>query len=205
MSADDPRDSPGTIHTAIEDLPSLVLLDRMRLGELAARDELLRRYWPRLARWARGRLPAGARDLYDTTDLVQETVVRVFGRLDEFEPRHEGALLAYLRTAVKNRIHTLARQAERRGERLEPDSKLEAEEPSPLELVIGRDAIERYERALDRLGPGDRHAILVRIELDLPYEEIARELGKPSITAARMAVSRAIYRLASEMQREASV
>ncbi|MFN8547676.1 MAG: sigma-70 region 4 domain-containing protein [Candidatus Eisenbacteria bacterium] len=58
--------------------------------------------------------------------------------------------------------------------------------------MIGRDSIERYERALERLKPGDRHAIQVRVELDLPYEEIARELGSGTITAARMRVSRAL-------------
>ena len=75
-------------------LPSLELLERMQNGEDAARDELVRRYWPRLQRWARGRVPAGARDLYETDDLVQETMVTALGRLEDFEPEYDGALIA---------------------------------------------------------------------------------------------------------------
>ncbi len=60
---------------------SMVLLERMRGGEHAARDELIRRYWPRLERWARGRLPASARDLYETVDVVQETLIAALRRL----------------------------------------------------------------------------------------------------------------------------
>ena len=187
----------------VESLPSLVLLSRMRAGEAAALDELVRRYWPRLERWARGRLPDGARDLYDTGDLVQETMLAALGRLDEFVPEHDGALLAYLRTAILNRIRSLVRRSLRPGERIGLDSEIADLGHSPLEQAIGRDAVERYERALGRLRPEDRDAIHTKIELDLPYEQIAGVLGKPTITAARMTVSRALVRLAREMQRNA--
>lgn len=184
-------------------LPSLVLLTRMQEGDAGARDELVRRYWPRLERWARGRLPEGARDLYETGDLVQETMVAALERLGDFEPQHDGALLAYLRTAVVNRIRSLAGRARRRGQALELDSAIVDPGPSPLERAIGREALDRFERALERLRPEDRDAVHLKVELDLPYEEIATALGKPTITATRMAVSRALARLAREMQRHA--
>lgn len=184
-------------------LPSLVLLARMQEGDREARDELVRRYWPRLERWARGRLPAAARDLYETGDLVQETMIAALGRLDDFEPEHDAALLAYLRAAILNRIRTLAGRARRRGQALELDSGIVDPGPSPLERAIGREALERFERALARLRPEDRDAIHLKIELDLPYEQIVNALGKPTITATRMAVSRALARLAREMQRHA--
>ena len=71
--------------------------------------------------------------------------------------------------------------------------------PSPLEDAIGGEILGRYEEALERLKPGDREAILARVELGLSYQEVARALGKPSTDAARMAVSRALLRLAKEM------
>jgi DNA-directed RNA polymerase specialized sigma24 family protein len=37
--------------------------------------------------------------------------------------------------------------------------------------------------------------------MDSSYAEVARALGKPSVDAARMAVSRALLRLAEEMKR----
>jgi RNA polymerase sigma-70 factor (ECF subfamily) len=183
---------------------SLVLLNRLQQGDVAARDELVRRYWPRLERWARGRLPNAARDLHDTCDLVQETMIAALDRLQDFEPEHDGALLAYLRVAVVNRVRKQVRGMRRRGDKLALDSGIVAPDcDSPLEQVIGRDALERYEKALARLRTEDREAIHLKVELDLPYEDITRALGKPTVTAARMAVSRAIARLVQEMRRHA--
>jgi RNA polymerase sigma-70 factor (ECF subfamily) len=184
-------------------LSSVELLSRYQRGSEEARDALVRRYWPRLERWAHGRLPAAARDLHETSDLVQETMLRALQRLEDFEPQHDGALFAYFRTAILNRIRTLAVRARARGERVDLESALVDAGPSPLEEVVGREALERYERALARLRPDDRQAIQLKVELGLPYPELARELEKPTITAARMAVSRALCRLAIEMRRHA--
>jgi RNA polymerase sigma-70 factor (ECF subfamily) len=185
-------------------IPSLVLLDKMQHGETEARDELIRRYWPRLERWARGRVPAGARDLYDTGDLVQETMLTAFDKLDGFAPEHDGALFAYLRTAVLNRVRSMARTARRRGDKVELGERDVADQaPSPLEAAIGRDTVDRYERAMARLRPEDRDAIHMKIELDLPYDQIREALGKKTLTAARMSVSRALVRLAREMHHHA--
>jgi RNA polymerase sigma-70 factor (ECF subfamily) len=181
---------------------SLVLIERVRKGDANARDELLRRYWPRLERWAHGRLPKGARDLHDTTDLVQDTVVAALGRLPEFTADRDGALQAYFRVALLNRIRSLAERDRRRGEAVALQSLLADGGPSPLEQAIGTEALESYDRALERLSPEDREAIILRIELDLPYEEIVRALGKQTMVAARKAVSRALVRLAREMQRD---
>ena len=52
---------------------------------------------------------------------------------------------------------------------------------------------------MERLRPEDREAIIARIEMGLEYSEVAEALGKPSIPAAHMAVSRALVKLAKEM------
>ena len=83
---------------------SIELLERARAGDSDALDRLLGRYLPRLRRWASGRLPRGARDLSDTDDLVQDTVFRTLRHIDGFHPQREGALQAYLRQAIMNRI-----------------------------------------------------------------------------------------------------
>jgi RNA polymerase sigma-70 factor (ECF subfamily) len=44
--------------------------------------------------------------------------------------------------------------------------------------------------------------VLARIEMGLTYEEVAAATGRPSPDAARMAVGRALVRLAQEMDRE---
>ena len=80
------------------------LLDRARAGDEEALNTLFARHLPTLRRWASGRLPRWARDIADTTDLVQETIIATLRHLDSFEDRGDGALQAYLRQAVINRI-----------------------------------------------------------------------------------------------------
>jgi len=180
---------------------SLDLLARAQAGDAAALDTLITRYLPRLRRWASGRLPAWARDLADTQDLVQETVVQAFRHIERFDIRGEGALQAYLRQALLNRIRSEIRRVNRRPHTTELDVSIEDPGRSPLERAIGAQKIERYEMALSRLRAPDREAIIGRIELGLTYEELARMLGKPSPNAARMAVERAVFRLANEMRK----
>jgi DNA-directed RNA polymerase specialized sigma24 family protein len=72
---------------------------------------------------------------------------------------------------------------------------------SPLEEAIGREAVERYERALQRLRPEEREAIIARVEMGYRYEELAEMLGKPTADAARKTAQRALVRLAEEMKR----
>ena len=87
--------------------------------------------------------------MVDTDDLVQITLLRALDHVNEFEPRREGAFLAYLRTIVLNSVRDEIRRAARRPGRepLSDELELVAGDPSPLERAIGRDAVEDYERA----------------------------------------------------------
>ena len=181
---------------------TLDLLARARAGDRRSLDALFERCLPPLRRWARGRLPGYARDLADTQDLVQETVLHTLNRLDAFQPRHQGALQAYLRQAVANRIRDEIRRVQRRPFPVELDDVHADGAPSPLEHAIGREGLERYEAALARLKESDREAIVARMELQQSYEEVAAALGKPNANAARVAVTRAIARLIEEMDHE---
>ena len=171
-----------------------------RAGDQAAIEELFERHVPYLKRWASGRLPKWARDISDTSDLVQDTVLQVFKRLDAFEPHGEGALRAYLRQAVINRIRTHIQRARQRPEALAIESGMAADDTTPLEAAIGQQTLERYEAALGRLKPEERDAIVTRVEFGLSFAEVAEVLGKPSADAARMAVVRALMRLTEEME-----
>lgn len=185
---------PGGMET------TALLFERIRDGDDTARDLLFRRYLPILRRWAHGRLPARARGLADTDDLVQVTLLRALNRLGEFEPRREGAFLAYLRQVLLNLIREELRRASRRPAGTEPEADLPDRAPSPIELAIGRDELERYEAALAELDPEPREAVLLRIEFGYSYPEIAAALGSPSANAVRMTISRALVRLAERMR-----
>lgn len=178
------------------------LLGRARAGDARALEQLFGRYLGPLERWASGRLPSWARDMVDTGDIVQETVIRFMRQIEHFEPQREGALQAYLRKALRNRIREELRRTSRKPP-AEPLGKPPPDEAaSPLEEAIASQALERYEAALETLREEERDIIIARIEIGLSYPEIAMHLGKPSADAARMAVSRALVRLAEAMGHE---
>jgi RNA polymerase sigma-70 factor (ECF subfamily) len=179
------------------------LIERARQGDEDALERLFAQHLTPLQRWARGRLPRWARDLADTDDLVQDVLTQTFKRLDGFEIRGVGALRAYLRQAVTNRIRDELRRKGRQPPFTDLDG-IEADEmESPLEQAIGREAVERYERGLQRLKAQDREVIIARVEQGYSYEELAEALGKPTSDAARKAARRALLRLAAEMSRDA--
>jgi RNA polymerase sigma-70 factor (ECF subfamily) len=177
------------------------LLERAKAGDREAIDVLFTRHIPLLRRWASGRLPRWARDIAETQDLVQETVLQVFKRVEAFEPRGEGALQAYLRQAVMNRIRNEFRSKGRRPSFEDLDDQAPGDGTSPLDAAIRQEQLDRYETALSRLSEQERDLIIARVEVGLTYEEMAEALGKPSWNAARMATARAVLHLAEELKR----
>jgi RNA polymerase sigma factor (sigma-70 family) len=180
---------------------TLHVLERAQGGDEVAVQILIERALPSVRRWARGRLPRYARSDADTEDVVQDVFLRTLRRIKRFQHRTVGGLQAYLRQAVVNRIRDLIRGSKRRG----PDTVVESEPrdwlPSPLEAAIMREQLDRFLEAMRKLKPADRQVIVWRIELGYTADEIATKLGK-SKAAAGMTVSRAMARLAKELNIE---
>jgi RNA polymerase sigma-70 factor (ECF subfamily) len=186
------QDSALTNSTA-----SVDLVLQYQAGNDKALDRLWARYLPRLRRWARGRLPPAGRGGTDTEDLVQDAFVRSLAHLRTLKPRAPQSVFAYVKNIVLNQVRDHLRQLSRRpmGNLCEASPLLD-EAPSPLELAIGREHLERYERALASLRKDDQDLVLAVVELSLSDQEIAEWFEKPSLDAARMARGRALARLA---------
>jgi RNA polymerase sigma-70 factor (ECF subfamily) len=137
----------------------------------------------------------------DTNDLVQEALIQTFKRIDGFTPQREGALLAYLRQGIVNKVRDEIRRRGRRPVQETLNENAVDGAVSPLDAAIGQEAVDRYETALQRLNDEEREAIIARVELGMSFDEVAAALEKPSADAARKAVSRALLRLATEMRR----
>jgi RNA polymerase sigma-70 factor (ECF subfamily) len=185
-AADQPR--------LLSDEPTIELVVRARAGDRAAVEALLERCLPSLKRWAHGRLPAAARGYLDTSDLVQESALHVLRRLDLFEPRHVGAMQAYLRQSVTNRICDEVRRVGRNPPPVELPEEHPSDRTSPLEFAIKAEEYDRYREALSGLKPRDRELVVARIEVQWTIAEIAQRFGIRA-DAARMAVIRAVRRL----------
>ena len=197
--ADDPNDTT----TLLSDQPTVELIIRARGGDAAAIDAILQRCLPSLKRWAHGRLPAAARGHLDTGDLVQDAAMNAIARLDTFEPRHVGAMQAYLRQSVINRIRDEMRRFVRRPVNVELPVDLSSDAPSPEEQAIHEQTYARYRAAMNGLKPRERELVIARVEAQWTTPEIAEHFGFNTVDGARMAVNRAMQRLAMEMKSQA--
>jgi RNA polymerase sigma-70 factor (ECF subfamily) len=178
------------------------LVVRARGGDRQAMEALLQRSIPHLKRWAHGKLPAAARNSLDTGDLVQETVLHVLRKLDTFMPRHVGAMQAYLRLSVLNRIRDEVRKIGRHPVSTELPDDMQSDQPSPEEQAVRNEAVSQYFDALGILMPRDRQLVVARIEAQWTYDEIAKHFGLTTPDAARMAVTRALARLLDSVKKK---
>ena len=65
-------------------------------------------------------------------------------------------------------------------------------------MEIDPQGLERYQLAMAALHPDQRAALRARLEQDMSYEAIARQMGKPADAVRRLIVT-AMTRLAQEM------
>jgi RNA polymerase sigma factor (sigma-70 family) len=180
---------------------SLDILLRARAGDQDAITRLVEHYRPRLERWAHGRLPQFARDIEDTRSIVQAVMIKAVRRLPSFQPDRPHAWRFYLCTAVKHAIIDCTRRVQARP-RLEPlDERLPSIEPSPDRAAMSAEIVELYTQALSTLPPDMQEMLVDSLEWDMSHAELAAKFGKPSVDAARMAVSRAKLQLAAAMAR----
>jgi RNA polymerase sigma-70 factor (ECF subfamily) len=193
-------DSPDRLDGLLSDEPTIELVIKAQGGDRFAVEALLQRCLPRLKRWAHGRLPPATRSALDTGDLVQEAALHALGRLEVFEPRHVGAMQAYLRVAVMNRIRDEVRRVVRHPAVVELPENHPSDDTSPLEATIKAEAYQRYRDAIAQLSQRDREMVVARVEAQWSLQDIAQRFGMRTVDAARMAVSRALRRLTSQLK-----
>lgn len=184
---------------ALAMMSTVDLVARYRGGDQEALEAVCLRCLRGLHAFAAGRVPPHIRGMCDTQDLVAEALEKGVSRLLDLDLGRQGALMAYFRQVLKNLIVDKVRAAERAPVAAPLDDRHVANTRSPLELALDREKVERYEAALERLKPRDAELIVLRVEQQADYEEIAVFLGLRSANAARVAARRALFRLAHEM------
>lgn len=179
---------------------TLDLVELTQRGDIPARDRLMRRYLPLLTRWTHGRLPVGARDLNDTSDLVQTALLRAFQSLPTFVSEGNGAFFGFLRTIVLNLLRDEVRRLTRRPLSVELPEEIPDSQSSPLSSAVTLETLKAYEFAMQQLDESDRDIVIMRVELGLSHHDIADMTNSPTPNAARMRVARALARLAELMR-----
>lgn len=135
----------------------------------------------------------GDRD--EAEDIVSETFVRILTRAPKIETR---TARAYLLAVARNTYLTGLRR--RKRETRLPD-EIPASNVDPSGRMDDRSRLQVVIRALHDLPEGERAALLLRVDHDLPYEDISSSLGI-SVGAARVRVHRARLRLTTVLEQE---
>lgn len=189
----------GKRATDLDQQSTVELLVSAQRGDGVAKQSLVVRALPRFKVWARGRIPPAARGHQDTGDLIQDAVFQMLCRLQQFTPRHRGAVPAYLQLTAKNRVRDEARRLARRPAAVELDERLPSDHPSPLAETLRNDDRRRVRRALATVRPKDRRLMMVRAQSACSLSDLAKMMGLPSASAAGMALHRAQRRLKAQL------
>jgi RNA polymerase sigma-70 factor (ECF subfamily) len=126
-------------------------------------------------------------------DLVSETFVRLLSRGPRIETQ---TALAYLMAIARNAYLNGQR---RRSREVPLPEDVRSSEQDPAGLLDDQAKLAAVIEALRGLPEGERAALLLRVDHDMPYEEIAAVLGT-SVGACKVRVHRARLRLTSLRQ-----
>lgn len=188
------------------------LLGKVRGGDAAAAEELVRTYEPELRRAIRVRLTdARLRRLVDSIDICQSVLAGFFVRTaaGQYDIQSPEELLKLLVTMARNRVIDWARrsQADRRDGRREVSIEGEDGEqmqfaspnPGPVSVLVSRELLEQVR---SRLAPEELKLMEQRAE-GLDWNAIAAQTGDQA-NAVRMRLTRALDRVAEELGLEQS-
>ena len=180
-----PRPTAGAVRSTLSDLASFPderLVDEALGGDRDAFGALVLRHQRGLVNYI-FRL-VGSRDA--ATDLSQEVFLKVFVSLDSFDPRYRFTTWLY-RIASNRAIDHLRRRQPRAFSLTEPSSFEEAPaapmiagtDPSPDDVLRGRELGSRIQKAIAALPTSYRQLILLRHSQNCRYDEIARITDLP--------------------------
>lgn len=182
------RDEVGSLFAAARD------------HDVQARDELVRRLYPRVERLVHSRIRSlGGRDrrlamsLFSTGDVTHEVFLGLLGSASPVAEQGEKAVIKYLATSVQNRLLDILRY--QRAMRRDVDRRARTSEGGP-EGVAGadrapwrdldaREKLDQYHDVLEEFPPKYKAVLRRRLEYGQSFAAIAEELELPTAGAAR--------------------
>jgi RNA polymerase sigma-70 factor (ECF subfamily) len=164
-------------------------------GDEEAFRALVERYSPLVYKVAYRLTGSG----HDADDVVQETFLRAYRRLELFEDRSQ--IGSWLYRIAANCAYDVLRRRRRHQQRFEAVGEDDAgqehvpsEDPSPERLVFGSEVRRRLEVVLARLSPAERSAFVLRHFEGFSIEEIGRVLDLDK-SATKHSIFRAVQKL----------
>jgi len=192
------------------DSPVTLLLERARQGDMAARNELFEKCRAYVSLVARAQVASWLQAKVDYSDVVQQTLLEAHRGLEHFRGTTDGEWLAWLRRIVQTNaadfVRRYATAGKRRAarevsldQRVGDDSQGFVRDPSdpgqtPSQIVLRREQELEISQAVSRLPEDYQEVIILRNLERLPFDEIARRLGR-SRPAVQMLWMRALRKL----------
>ena len=156
------------------------LVDLLRSGDMAAADQLVRRYRESLVRY----LHRLCRSEQLAEELHQQTWLSVLEHIKKFSPDAGGGFKAWLFRIATNKANDHWRSSGRERAAKE-GMRLVVENEAP-EAGAGLEATEQQEKlraAIDQLPEAQKQVLMLRYYSNLKFVEIAAMLGCPLNTA----------------------
>ncbi len=179
--------------------PDAQLVRRVQKGDLRAFEELVERYKQPLANF----IYRIVGDATEAEDLAQQAFVQMYGAIRQFEPR--ARFSTWLFVIARNLcLNELRRRQRHPAESLEPLMHGEEGDQDrtvargvedrqmrrPDERVLSGELWEKAQQAINQLPENQRTALMLWIETDLSYEQIA-EVLQCSLSAVKSLIHRA--------------
>src|SRR5262252_10349145 len=173
--------NPGRVPDRVPDRMNVVdtresgaVIARARAGDAEAWGDLYREYAPAIFRFCRRALPTRE----DAEDATMEIFMKLRGKLNQYDTTR--SFTAWLYKVAANHCWDILRRRKIRQDKETEDVEsvpLEHPEPSQLEKLIEQRSSEEVRKALEKMGPRARMALVMRYYSDMSYDEIADSLG----------------------------
>jgi RNA polymerase sigma-70 factor (ECF subfamily) len=183
------------------------LLERARAGDRAALDRLFALCHSYVRIVAQAQVESWLRAKVDASDLAQQTLLDAYRAFGQFEGATSAEWLAWLRRILEHNaadfVRTYHGTAKRQvGREVSLDGPaslaLAGNGESPSQALLRKESELLMADALARLSDDHREVILLRNLQRLPFDEVARRMGRTR-PAVQMLWMRALRKLQDEM------
>jgi RNA polymerase sigma-70 factor (ECF subfamily) len=185
---------------------STVLLRAARQGSREALSELYARYGTRLLAFIRMRMGRSLRAQLESRDILQNTLLKSFQRIEQFEGDGGATLMGWLMRIAENEIRDQVDYHHRQRRDVDAAVPIDAggidiagRAASAISAAVAHEEAERLAVALEALDPDHREVIVLRKLEELSFRDVAARMGR-SEDACRMLLARAMVALTLQLR-----
>jgi RNA polymerase sigma-70 factor (ECF subfamily) len=179
------------------------LVERVQKGDKDAFSRLFEKYRTRMAVIVHYKLGSGLRRDADVDDILQETLLRAYRDIEQFDYKAPGSFMSWLARIADHVIVDAARAQQRQkraGEHVpfrsesNPGGPEPADYHTPSRIFTENESLGKFVAMLERLPEDYRRVILLTKVEGLTTSEVAQHLER-SNQATSLLLHRAIKRL----------